>query len=262
MKKLITSVLFLSAISLFAQNNITNTLGTGGSFFVKDATTTFLTLLQSNGNVGIGTTAPACKLDISSGDNYGMRIGPNTTFGRSLLLGGWNNTDFSEARIQGSNGNLHLDAKSGNDIYINNYHTGNVLIAGGGGYVGIGTTSPSQRLEVDGNILADAFKVDDNGYFQTQIISGSTNDVVFGFDANDYMCYEREENFLFFNVGGAHSMRITSSGNVGIGTTTPTSKLQVVGIPEYADNAAAKAGGLTDGAFYHTDGVLKVVYTP
>ena len=43
-----------------------------------------------------------------------------------------------------------------------------------------------------------------------------------------------------------------NSGNLGIGTTNPTSKLQVVGLPVYANNVAAIAGGLTAGAFYRT----------
>jgi len=42
------------------------------------------------------------------------------------------------------------------------------------------------------------------------------------------------------------------NGNVGIGTTSPKSKLHVVGLPIYANNAAAIAGGLTAGAFYRT----------
>ena len=55
-------------------------------------------------------------------------------------------------------------------------------------------------------------------------------------------------------------MRITSGGNVGIGTTTPTAKLQVVGLAEHADNAAAITAGLTTGAFYRTGDLLKVVH--
>ena len=50
------------------------------------------------------------------------------------------------------------------------------------------------------------------------------------------------------------------TGNMGLGTTDPTSKLQVVGLPEYADNAAATAGGLSAGAFYRTGDLLKVVH--
>ena len=134
-------------------------------------------VVKQDGNVGIGTTSPAYKLDISSDDNYGMRIGPNT-LGRSLLLGGWNDTDFNEAKIQSSNGNLHLDAKddaSSNGIYLNHYHNGGVYLVAGGGNVGIGLfeTSPSYKLHVNGSVagtsaynnLSDArLKKDVSGY--------------------------------------------------------------------------------------------------
>lgn len=50
----------------------------------------------------------------------------------------------------------------------------------------------------------------------------------------------------------AYSYENVIYGKVGIGTTNPTSKLQVVGLPVYANNAAAIAGGLTAGAFYRT----------
>ena len=49
---------------------------------------------------------------------------------------------------------------------------------------------------------------------------------------------------------GAIIWLITSPGNVGIGTTNPHSKLAVVGLPVYANNAAAITGGLAAGDFY------------
>ena len=50
-----------------------------------------------------------------------------------------------------------------------------------------------------------------------------------------------------------------STDRVWIGTNTPTSKLQVVWLPSYADNASAITWWLTVWAFYHTAWVLKVV---
>jgi hypothetical protein len=50
----------------------------------------------------------------------------------------------------------------------------------------------------------------------------------------------------------SEKMRVTGDGKVGIGTKSPTSSLQVVGIPIFANNAAAIAGNLTAGAFYRT----------
>ncbi len=53
---------------------------------------------------------------------------------------------------------------------------------------------------------------------------------------------------------------VSTNGNVGIGTTNPTSKLQIVGLPIYANNAAAIAGGLTAGALYRTGADPDPVY--
>ena len=55
-------------------------------------------------------------------------------------------------------------------------------------------------------------------------------------------------------VNAAPQVKIDSNGSVGIGTSSPTSKLHVVGLPVFKNNAAAIAGGLTVGAFYRTGG--------
>lgn len=57
--------------------------------------------------------------------------------------------------------------------------------------------------------------------------------------------------YLKLQSGTGQPLTLNASGeNVGVGTAAPTSKLQVVGLPTYADNAAAVTGGLTAGAMY------------
>ncbi len=70
----------------------------------------------------------------------------------------------------------------------------------------------------------------------------------------------RAESDLRFTIGASEKMSIINNGNVGIGTSTPTAKLTVVGLAEHADNAAAISAGLTTGAFYRTGDLLKVVH--
>ncbi len=61
---------------------------------------------------------------------------------------------------------------------------------------------------------------------------------------------------------GAEVYYDETTGSVGIGTDSPTSRLQLTDIPEYADNAEALAAGLTFGAVYRTGDYLMIVNIP
>ena len=90
----------------------------------------------------------------------------------------------------------------------------------------------------------------------TSIIKGYSSDGISSWELGLY------DNTVIFGSDGAlpvsiytnniEAMHINIAGFVGIGTSTPTSKLHVVGLPVYANNAAAITGGLTAGAFYRT----------
>jgi hypothetical protein len=84
--------------------------------------------------------------------------------------------------------------------------------------LGVGTVSPTQKLQVVGNVLAS---------------SGSW----FGFGDADERISADNTGFMQFFVNASERIRIDSSGNVGIGTITPAQKLQVVG------NVLASNGG-------------------
>ena len=152
--------------------------------------------ITSGGNVGINTTAPTAKLDIGPGSS-----GADTV----VMVGGTGNGNLKARHIEGK---LHNSTANG-ILHLNYYSNENVSIAAGGGdittgagNVGIGNTSPGQKLDVAGNIHAsgyigsntsqtrDKLRVWDNGAYAIGMKSGYTfgpiqNSYAMSFQMND-----------------------------------------------------------------------------
>ena len=190
-------------------------------------------------NVSIGTAALYENVtgsnNIALGDNAARYFGSGT----SAL------TDTSGSIIIGSNARANANG-SLNEIVIGTDLIGlgsNTVVLGNDnvtttvlkGNVGIGTTSPSYKLHVNtSDTSANVIGVT-NG---TQTLTLGVNN-----SSGGSFLFENGSNALRFGTAGSERMRIDSSGNVGIGTTSPSYLLDVNGtarVTTLIETSAAK----------------------
>ena len=114
-----------------------------------------------------------------------------------------------------------------------------------GGNVGIGTTGPTQKLQIVGAGLLTNGGVDENLYFDS-----TSNFVGRSISTGDIWLNAQGSQNLQFGIAGASKVTITGSGNVGIGTTTPNSLLNVISSTG-AGNQQIASFGLAPGVNAH-----------
>jgi len=183
------------------------------------------------GNVGIGTTAPDELLHV-----YGTTAGIGAHIGNAYM-GVWDggtsfaafthnslkSTTDSYALLQSNAGMTYLNAAEGQDI---NFRINNLtkIILDQDGNVGVGTTVPSQKLHVEGSIRltnqltwGTPYFHWDSGTSYFRMLNGSSAAPlkVGGLAVTD----------SYTNSAPANGAYI--QGNVGIGVTTPVSRLQL-----------------------------------
>ena len=187
-------------------------LGSGNMSFENGGNTRLV--IDNSGNVGIGTTIPSYKLDVDGEGRFGDNGG--------ILL----TDDSGTSYVRALNNHLNLrTTRDADDIYFSTgtTTTTKMFIQGDTGNVGIGTTGPSYKLDVDGVIRGEQYLRlrDTAGTNRFSIRAEST----YGTIDNGTNTLNYNANNHLFLVGLSEKMRINSSGNVGIGTTNPTSQL-------------------------------------
>ena len=203
--------------------------------------------IDNAGNVGIGTVTPSA-FDTTDTKLHIKNAGSSGSVSEVARLEGSSDADGSGAilRIGTSNdrGTYLEGGRNGAAPYAsigtteyNGAKTEGIRITSTGN-VGIGTTSPSAKLEISGGHirLADAYSLQ----------WGSANNRI----------YNQSGDTAFVN-SAVERMRIDSTGSVGIGTTTPTSKLQVDGGIQMADDADAASADKEGTMRYRKDYIEK-----
>jgi hypothetical protein len=207
--------------------------------FLRALRGSHLALQPSAGNVGIGTTSPASPLEVNGNVAFG-----DTATG---IKGTIHSTD--EYRINA----LDVDENGFNSLHLRADGTDGLFIQKDTNRVGIGTSSPEGRLHIyngDSSTTPDTdgdeLVVENSNRSGISILSGtgsgSIGSIIFGSsdDANGAgITWQNYINTLtlktqntagilrFASNNNVEAMRIDQSGSVGIGTTSPKTKLDV-----------------------------------
>jgi hypothetical protein len=251
-----------SALNAWANLNIVGT-----NVIFRDGSESERMRIASGGNVGIGTTSPAHKLSVVGSGTGIAHIG-DAGFGSGNYTGISLNGTLSTANYN------FLSSPTDSDLYINRPSTRAIRFREGnsdqvsivsGGNVGIGTTSPYEKLEVAGAISATGAVVGlpAQGHSTTLAVSSGVS-YLYAVDwGAEFKPLSVQGKTISLETGtGSTSARVTidNSGNVGIGTTSPVTKLEVDGTVtvsgpsavkwKYSDNYAYFGIGYISGADY------------
>lgn len=183
----------ISALSSYATLVIDNR-GTGDLFTASSSGLNRFVIKQ-NGNVGIGTAAPVYKLDVagairSTGTSAGMRLD-----------------------AQDLSGNFYnIYSAAGELTFLNGGGIQTTLTSGGRWGIGTNNTSPQAQLDVLSSL----------GTLPAALFSGTTSRAAVVVENNGV------GDLFTASKSGATKFVINNAGNVGIGTSTPNSALNIV----------------------------------
>ena len=170
--------------------------------------------LTGSGNLGIGTTSPDCALDVQTSGNETKILIQNDTLALLQLRQPTNNYVWN-LEIGRTDGEFSMRNGDGEKLRIK-----------ANGYVGIGTTSPSTKFTVGSSAAYQSIRLEDsNGNNKINMASSGS-----GGSGHAY--------FNLWDSSNTQSVQIHSSPdhdtwfnckNVGIGTSSPSEKLEVNG---------------------------------
>jgi hypothetical protein len=236
--------------------NILSTYSTGGSKAINfNSASTTVMKIADNGNVGIGTIDPLYKLDIR-GESYSQghtiqAYSPTLTLKRNTTTGGY--VQGIQTQQQDGTNNWFFGNHSTSDFRISKGDfSAPKLIVTDTGNVGVGIVNPSTKLEVYNTAGQGHLTLLGNDDSSQELSRISLDYKIQGVDhviGRISSFYQTQTNngsgglrfFSRYQGSLNEAMRLDSNGNIGIGTTSPTAKLEVVGKSSFTDNMKVNA---------------------
>jgi hypothetical protein len=187
--------------------DITAYADTGNGFRVYTNGNNERMRITSAGNVGIGTSSPATKLDVNGAITSSGSANPYLALNNGTAI----------SYVQVSSGALDVRVGGANPITFNTNSAERMRIDASGN-VGIGTASPAARVDLGYTGGTVALRISRDASNRLDFYQGG---------GVSYIDSSPASAQLAFATVGTERMRINASGNVGIGTTAPSTKLHV-----------------------------------
>jgi hypothetical protein len=196
-------------------------------------------VVNSSGNVGIGTTSPTTLLQVSDPNADGPTFKIDG-LSPSILLqdnSGVSNT-VDNFEIRNNLGNLQINYGDNADANDDGFLSNNAFTISNIGQLGIGTTAPKERLQLGNKMFFHAEDVI-SAVMHNQFWNGSTwqyatNGYASGMEFNNGNIGQVAIWTAISGTAGSQlspqpRLLITNDGKIGLGTTTPAYKLDVNG---------------------------------
>jgi hypothetical protein len=181
--------------------------------------------IQSDGDIGIGTSSPSARLHVNGGEltvtdtnNSILNLTSSTSGNSTINMGDTADADEGKIQYTGMTNKMGFHTSANERMTIDS-----------DGDVGIGTTTPSEKLHVAGN----GYFQNTSGYSAVKIVAASngTSTLTMGdtFDDNiGQIQYNNTYNTMQFTTNNSERMRLSAAGDLGIGTTLPAAAVDVV----------------------------------